>query len=185
MTKQTQPISAKRTGDHATTKSSPPQLATPSDLSPEAVAKVAEVINPLIADAYALYLKTKNFHWHVSGTHFRDYHLLFDEQADALLDSTDMLAERVRRIGGTTLRSISHISQLQTIQDDNDEFVPPAQIVQRLLADNLHIAATQRAAMELCDELRDHPTSNSLQELLDQTERRIWFLFEVSQGDAD
>ena len=184
MTTKIQSMGAGRVGDRAKTESISPMLATPTDLAPEAVAAVTAAINPLIADAYALYLKTKNFHWHASGLHFRDYHLLFDEQADALLDSTDTLAERVRRIGGTTLRSISHISRLQTIKDDNDDFVLPAQMIQRLLDDNLHIAATQRAAMELCDELRDHPTSNSLQELLDQTERRIWFLFEVIQSDA-
>src|SRR5262245_5387417 len=102
----------------------PRELATPTDQLPEAVETVAGVVNPLIADAFALYTKTKNFHWHLSGPRFRDYHLLFDEQAEAILDSIDILAERVRRIGGTTIRSISHISRLQTIEDDNDSFVP-------------------------------------------------------------
>jgi starvation-inducible DNA-binding protein len=160
----------------------PKQLATPTDLKPEEVQAVTEAVNPLIADAFALYTKTKNFHWHLAGSHFRDYHLLFDEQADAIFESIDTLAERVRRIGGTTIRSITHISQLQTIEDDNDDFVPPEQMFQRLINDNRHIAQMQRAAIEICDNNRDTPTGNLLQEILDQTEKRIWFLYEVSQG---
>jgi starvation-inducible DNA-binding protein len=165
--------------------SSPPvpqQLATPTDLGPQAVQAVTEVLNPIIADAFALYVKAKNFHRHLAGSHFRDYHLLFDEQADQLLASIDPLAERVRRIGGTTIRSISHISNVQTIDDDNNDFVSPREMVQHLIDDNLHIAKAMRTAMERCDEQRDHPTSNLLQELLDETEKRIWFLYEVSQG---
>jgi starvation-inducible DNA-binding protein len=158
------------------------QLATPTDLKPAEVQAITESVNPLIADAIALYVKTKNFHWHLAGSHFRDYHLLFDEQADALIESVDVLAERVRRIGGTTIRSISHIAELQTIFDDNDEFVGAGEMVERLLADNRHIAEKQRAAISVCDQNRDSPTSNLLQEILDQTERRIWFLYEVSQG---
>src|SRR5947199_6892497 len=122
----------------------PAQLATVTDLTSQEAQAVTEAVNPLIADAFALYVKTKNFHWHLAGAHFRDYHLLFDEQAEAILESIDILAERVRRIGGTTLRSISHISQLQTIEDDNDAFVPAAEMIQRLLADNRHIAQQQR-----------------------------------------
>src|SRR5262245_44082228 len=160
----------------------PSQLATPTDLAPQAVQAVTAAINPLIADAFALYVKTKNFHWHLAGSHFRDYHLLFDEQADQLLTSIDPLAERVRRIGGTTIRSISHISNIQTIEDDTNDFVPPREMLQRLISDNRHIAETMRAAMERCEEQRDYPTSNLLQELLDETEKRIWFLYEVSQG---
>src|SRR5512146_1058132 len=117
----------------------PSQLATATDLKPEGVQAICNALNPLIADAFALYVKTKNFHWHVSGSHFRDYHLLFDEQAESALESVDVMAERVRRIGGTTLRSIGHIGELQTIEDDNDEFVPPEQMMERLLADNRHI----------------------------------------------
>jgi starvation-inducible DNA-binding protein len=146
------------------------------------VQAVTEAVNPLIADAFALYVKSKNFHWHLASSHFRDYHLLFDEQAEAILGSIDALAERVRRIGGTTIRSVSHISQLQTIPDDNDDFVPPDQMVQRLLEDNRHIAQKQRAAIEVCDSNRDTPTGNLLQEILDQTEKRIWFLYEITQG---
>jgi len=157
-------------------------LATPTDLTVEEVAAVTEAVNPLIADAFALYVKTKNFHWHLSGVHFRDFHLLFDEQAEALLESIDPLAERARKLGGTTVRSISHISGLQTIRDDNDEFVSPDEMIHRLLADNQQIAKAQRAAIDVCDENRDTPTGNLLQEILDGTERRIWFLFEIAQG---
>jgi starvation-inducible DNA-binding protein len=170
------------TGSTKSHTSSPNQLATPTDLRPEEVQAICKAVNPLIADALALYVKTKNFHWHVSGSHFRDYHMLMDEQADALLDSVDVMAERVRRIGGTTIRSIGQISQLQTIDDDQDEFVPPEQMIQRLLADNRHIAKQQRDAIEVCDKHRDTATSNRLQEILDGTERRIWFLYEVTQG---
>jgi starvation-inducible DNA-binding protein len=160
----------------------PAELATPTDLTPEEVQAICDVVNPLIADAFALYVKTKNYHWHLAGPHFRDYHLLFDEQADAILQSIDTLAERVRRIGGTTIRSITHIGQLQTIGDDDDEFVPAEQMIERLIADNRHVAERQRAAIEVCDANRDTPTGNLLQEILDQTEKRIWFLHEVSQA---
>src|SRR5438876_2277722 len=125
----------------------PARLATVTDLTPQEVKAVTEAVNPLVADAFALYTKTKNFHWHLSGSHFRDYHLLLDEQAEAILASIDVLAERVRRIGGTTIRSITHISQLQTIADDNDALVPAGEMIRRLLADNRHIAEQQRAAI--------------------------------------
>lgn len=161
----------------------PPQLATPTDLKPEDVRAVAETVNPLIADALALYVKTKNFHWHLAGPRFRDYHLLFDEQAAAMLESVDVLAERVRKLGGPTIKSIGHINRLKTIQDDDEEFVPTSEMITRLLADNRKMAEQQREAIELCDDRKDTPTGNILQEILDQTERRIWFLFELSQGD--
>src|SRR5215510_7908044 len=165
-------------------KSYPPpkQLATPTDLRPEEVERIVAAVNPLIADAFALFTKTKNFHWHIASSHYRDYHLLLDEQASSIFESIDTLAERVRRIGGTTIRSISHIGQLQTIEDDNRDFVPPDKMIDELLKDNLHIAELQRAAIETCDENRDTPTGNLLQEILDQTERRIWFLYEISTG---
>ena len=159
-------------------------LATPTDLTDREVSAVVDAVNPLIADAFTLYVKTKNFHWHASGPHFRDYHLLFDEQAEGILDSIDLLAERVRKLGGTTIRSVGDISRRQTIPDDNDEFVTPLEMVQRLLADNRHIAERQRTAIAICDEHRDTPTGNFLQDLLDQTERRIWLLFEISQQDG-
>jgi len=160
----------------------PKQLATPTDLKPEEAQSVTEAVNPLIADAFALFTKTKNFHWHVASSHYRDYHLLLDEQAQSILESIDPMAERVRRIGGTTIRSISHVAQLQHIADDNDEFVPPDKMIQELIKDNRQIAERQRAAIEVCEENRDTPTANLLQEILDQTEKRIWFLFEISAG---
>src|SRR5262247_3401871 len=110
----------------------PKELATPTDLKPEEVRSIVEAVNPLIADAFALFMKTKNYHWHVASSHFRDYHLLLDEQADSIMDSVDPLAERVRRSGGTTIRSISHLSQLQTIEDDNREFVPPDETIEEV-----------------------------------------------------
>ncbi|HUJ10606.1 MAG TPA: DNA starvation/stationary phase protection protein [Verrucomicrobiae bacterium] len=160
----------------------PEQLATPTDLKQAEVRAVVEAINPLVADAFALYVKTKNFHWHLAGSHFRDYHLLLDEQAESILESIDPLAERARRVGGTTLRSISHIAELQTIDDDNREFVPAEEMIRELLDDNRHIAKRQRAAIDVCDENHDKPTGNLLQDILDQTERRIWFLYEISTG---
>jgi starvation-inducible DNA-binding protein len=160
----------------------PRALATPTDLDSDDVQAVTEAVNPLIADAFALYLKTKNFHWHLSGPHFRDFHLLFDEQAEDIFESIDVLAERVRKIGGTTIRSITHITQLQTIQDDNDESVSAWDMVRRLMEDNRHIAEQQRAAIAACDRHGDSPTGNILQDILDHTERRTWFLFEILQG---
>jgi starvation-inducible DNA-binding protein len=158
-------------------------LATVTDLDANDAAAVAEAVNPLIADAFALYIKTKNFHWHLSGPRFRDYHLLFDEQAASILESVDILAERVRKIGRTTLRSIGHIGRLTGIQDDDDDYVPPSEMIRRLLADNQRMAERQRAAIEVCDGRGDTPTGNILQDVLDQTERRIWFLYELSQED--
>ena len=171
----------RHTNSPARTNSVPSALSTPTDLRQEEVAAVAAAVNPLIADTLALYMKTKNFHWHLFGVHFRDFHLLFDEHAEVLIESVDILAERIRKIGGTTLRSISHVSELQTISDDNDDFVPPSEMIRRLLADNQQMAKAQRAAIDICDENRDSPTGNLLQEILDQTERRIWFLFECAR----
>ncbi|MBX7138916.1 MAG: DNA starvation/stationary phase protection protein [Oligoflexia bacterium] len=157
------------------------ELATPTDLSSKERTAVTEAVNVLLADSLALYLKTKNFHWHLSGPRFRDYHLLFDEQAEQILESVDVLAERVRKIGGTTIRSISHVGDLQTIEDDNDSFVEADAMIERLLADNRSMASAIREAIEICDDNRDSPTGNILQETLDQTERRVWFLFEISR----
>jgi starvation-inducible DNA-binding protein len=159
-------------------------LATPTDLSSEGVQKITEAVNPVVADAFALYVKTKNFHWHLSGARFRDLHLLFDEHADAIFESIDLLAERVRRVGGTTIRSISHISQLQTVSDDNDEFVPPDAMIRRLTEDNRHYAELQRKAHAVCDTAGDVATASSLEDIIDQTERRVWFLYEILQ-DTD
>ena len=160
----------------------PSQLSVPTDLKPAQVEICVNAVNPLIADAFALYTKTKNFHWHLSGIHFRDFHLLFDEQASVIYGSIDILAERIRRIGGTTIRSISHISKLQTITDNNEDFVSPKDMIKELLADNSHIAVNQRKAIKTTEDNGDSPTSNLLQEQLDATERRIWFLFEISKG---
>jgi starvation-inducible DNA-binding protein len=160
----------------------PTELATETDLSPQEAKAVTEAVNPLIADAFALYVKTKNFHWHLYGHRFRDLHLLFDEHADQILDSIDVMAERVRRVGGTTIRSISHIGQLQTIEDDNTDVLPPTEMVRRLMEDNAHIAKMTREAIAVCDKSRDSATSNQLQDILDKTERRKWFLFEIVQG---
>ncbi|MGY3511845.1 DNA-binding ferritin-like protein [Bradyrhizobium sp. USDA 3051] len=132
-----------------------PDLDTPTDLSSQAVNKVSEALNVLLADAFALYLKTKNFHWHISGRHFRDYHLLLDEQSDQIFATTDQLAERVRKIGGTTLKSIGQIAKLQTIKDNNEDYVPPREMLRELMQDNKHVAAAMRKAHEVCDDAGD------------------------------
>ena len=163
----------------------PSQLATVTDLTQQEVQAITEALNPLVADFFALYVKTKNFHWHLAGSHFRDYHLLFDEQADQIFDSIDILAERVRRLGGTTIRSISHISELQTIEDDNNDFVPPGEMVKRLMEDNAHLARLQREAHEVCEKNRDVATASQLEILIDEAERRKWFLFEIVQGQKN
>ena len=160
----------------------PSHLATITDLTPLEAKAVTDAVNPLIADAFALYVKTKNFHWHLYGPHFRDYHLLFDEQAEQIFESIDVMAERVRKVGGTTIHSISHIAQLQSIEDDNNESVSAGEMVRRLMEDNAHAADMIRSAITVCDKNRDSATSNSLQDILDKTERRKWFLFEIVQG---
>jgi starvation-inducible DNA-binding protein len=165
-------------------KSFPPAkpLATPSEIADQGVRAITEALNPLIADAFALYVKTKNFHWHLAGSHFRDYHLLLDEHADQIFASIDILAERVRRVGGTTIRSIGHIGLLQTLRDDNEEFVPAGEMIHRLMEDNVHLARQQRAAHEVCEKHRDVATVNVLETIIDETERRKWFLYEIYQG---
>ena len=160
----------------------PSPLATQTDLKAEDVQAVTEAINPLVANAFALYTKTKNYHWHVAGSHFREYHKLFDQQSQAILDSVDALAERVRRIGGTTIRSIGHISQLQSIQDDNRDYVAPGEMVQQLMDDNKRLAQMQRAAHEVCERCHDVATASILENIINETERRTWYLFEVVQG---
>lgn len=163
----------------------PPQLSTPTDLKPEGVKAIVEALNTLVADSFALYVKTKNFHWHLGTSHFRDYHLLFDEHADQIFATIDVLAERVRKIGGTTLRSIGHIAQLQRVQDNNNDFVPPLEMVTELIDENKKMAANMRAAHEICDDNKDVATASFLEVFIDETERRIWFLYEVSQGGSD
>ena len=161
-----------------------PDLDTPSDLAQGATDKIAAALNVLLADAFALYLKTKNFHWHVSGRHFRDYHLMLDEQSDAIFATTDQLAERVRKLGGTTLRSIAHIGKLQTIQDNNESYVPPREMLRELMEDNKHMAAAMRKAHKLCDDHEDSGTAGLLETFIDETERRTWFLFEASRQEG-
>ena len=131
------------------------------------------------------FMSRQNFHWHLYGSHFNDHHELFDEHAEAILESIDIMAERVRRVGGTTIRSISHIGQLQTIEDDNSSLVPPGEMIRILMEDNGHIAKMIRDAIDVCDENRDSPTSNLLQDILDKTERRKWFLYEIMQGSKN
>jgi starvation-inducible DNA-binding protein len=155
------------------------KLSTPNALGEKARHTVIEAINPLIADAFALYVKTKNFHWHLSGPHFRDYHRLFDEQAEQIFAMIDILAERVRKLGGNTIRSIRHISQLQNIDDDNDTYVSPKEMVQRLLEDNKNYAARMRDAHQVCDNNNEVATMSILEIFIDETERRTWFLFET------
>jgi starvation-inducible DNA-binding protein len=157
-------------------------LDTPSDLAKSATAAVAAALNPLIADAFTLYLKTKNFHWHLSGPHFRDYHLMLDEQADQIFASIDPLAERVRKLGQPTLRSIGHIGKLASILDNDADFVSPANMLAELMGDNKVMAAAMRKAHKICDDSDDVATASLLEVYIDETERRTWFLFEAMRG---
>src|SRR5687768_10115494 len=157
-------------------------LSTPNDLGANATARISGALNGLLADAFALYLKTKNFHWHVSGPHFRDYHLLFEEQADQILASTDVLAERARKLGGTTLRSIGHIARTQRVRDNDAEYVDPQDMLAELQEDNGAFAARLREAHGLCEELRDVASVSVLEPFIDEAERRRWFLFETARA---
>ena len=163
------------------TKTAPPALDTPSDLSANAIGDISGALNGILADSFALYLKTKNFHWHVSGPHFRSYHLLFEEQAAAIFATTDEIAERVRKIGGTTLRSIGHIGKAQSIKDNDTAFVPAGDMVRELMNDNKAVAAAMRKAHKLCDDHEDVATASLLEMYIDATEKRTWFLFEASR----
>jgi starvation-inducible DNA-binding protein len=154
----------------------------PTDLPREGVAEITIVLRRLLADTFALYMKTKNFHWHMTGPHFRDYHLLLDEQAEQIFDMTDDIAERARKIGGTTLRSISDISRHQRLQDNDGERVAPKDMLVELSADNQALARYFRAAHEICDKYNDVATASEIEFWIDQTERRTWFLSETVQG---
>ncbi len=158
-----------------------PELNTPTDLSEGAVRDISKALNGLLADAFALYLKTKNFHWHVSGPHFRDYHLLLDEQADQVFATTDELAERVRKIGGTTLRSIGDIAKHQSIKDNDSAFVSPNDMLRELVSDNKAVTQAMRKAHEIADKHGDVATASLIENFIDATERRSWFLFEASR----
>jgi starvation-inducible DNA-binding protein len=160
-------------------------LDTPTDLSKEAVRDISAALNGILADAFALYLKTKNFHWHVSGPHFRDYHLLLEEQAAQIFAATDDMAERVRKIGGVTLRSIGDISRHQSIKDNDEDFVAPVDMLRELLSDNKSVAEAMREAHELCDKHGDAATASMLEVWIDETEKRTWFLFEASRQPDD
>lgn len=156
-------------------------LDTPTDLSADAVSKISAKLNEILATTFALYLKTKNFHWHVSGPHFRDYHLLLDEQAEQIFASTDDIAERVRKIGGTTLRSIGQISKLQGIDDNDQSYVSPGDMLRELVSDNKMVVEAMRACHKLCDDHEDVATASLLENFIDQAERRLWFMFETSR----
>jgi starvation-inducible DNA-binding protein len=161
------------------------RLQTPSDLTPAATKEVSGMMNAILADVFALYLKTKNFHWHMSGPHFRDYHLLLDEQADQLYAMTDPIAERVRKLGGLTLRSIGQIARLQRVEDNDAEFVEPSDMLAELREDNKTLAASLREAHNVCEEHRDLATASLIEVWIDETERRTWFLFEADRrGDS-
>jgi len=165
----------------ASRRSGPAALGTPTDLTPANVSAVTAALNPLLADTFALYLKTKNFHWHVSGPHFRDYHLLLDEQGDQIFAMTDELAERVRKIGGTTLRSIGHVAKLQRITDNDTEFVAAVDMLRELMEDNKAFTANMREAHEIASNNNDSATTSLLENFIDETEKRTWFLFEVTR----
>jgi starvation-inducible DNA-binding protein len=160
-------------------------LATPSDLKSNAIKDLTGALNALCADVFALYLKTKNFHWHMSGPHFRDYHLLLDEHGDQIFAMTDPIAERVRKIGGTTLHSIGQIGRLQRLHDNDADYVTPLDMLAELREDNKQLTASMREVHDLCDEHHDVATASLLEVWIDETERRTWFLFEASRTGAE
>jgi starvation-inducible DNA-binding protein len=156
-------------------------IATPSDLGLEAVKHISGALNVLLADVFALYIKTKNFHWHLSGPHFRDYHLLLDEHGDQIFAMTDAVAERVRKIGGVTIRSIGHLARLQRLSDNDAEYVDPYDMLAELREDNRMLLASMREVHDLCDEESDVATASLLEVWIDETELRVWFLFEIGR----
>ena len=157
-------------------------LTTPTDLTRSATKDIAGAMNAILADVFALYLKTKNFHWHLSGPHFRDYHLLLDEHGDQLFAMTDPIAERIRKIGGGTIKSIGHISRLQRVLDNNAEYVDPPDMIAELAEDNKTLAGRLREVHNVCDEHRDFATASLIEVWIDETERRTWFLSEIKRG---
>lgn len=159
----------------------PAKLNMPTDLPRNATKSVAEALNGILADSYAIYLKTKNFHWHVSGPHFRDYHLLLDEQAADILVTTDEIAERVRKTGNTTLRSIGDIARRQNVKDNDKDFVSAKDMLAELREDNLKLVETLREAKDIVDDAKDNATSGILDDWTDRAEKRAWFLFEASR----
>jgi len=157
-------------------------LDTPTDLKTDGVREISGALNALLADVFALYLKTKNFHWHISGPHFRDYHLLLDEQAEQIFATTDAIAERVRKIGGTTLRSVGHIHSLQRLLDNDADYVSPQDMLAELRDDNKQLTASLRETHGVCDEHGDVATASLLEVWIDEAERRTWFLFEACRA---
>jgi starvation-inducible DNA-binding protein len=157
------------------------KLTTPNDLGKAAVKDISAALNGILADVFALYLKTKNFHWHMSGPHFRDYHLLLDEQSDQIFAMTDPIAERVRKLGGTTIRSIGEIARTQRVLDNDAAYVEPEDMLAELMEDNKALTARMREAHDVCDEQNDVATASLLEVWIDETERRTWFLFEATR----
>lgn len=173
MAKETKPESeARRTAAHNQR----------TDIAPESVKEISGALTALLADIFALYVKTKNFHWHMSGLHFRDYHLLLDEHGDQLFAMTDDIAERVRKIGGTTLRSIAHIARIKRIADNDAEYVTPGDMLSELWEDNKSLVLSMRSAHDLCDEAGDVASTSVLENWIDETQRRAWFLYEISRN---
>lgn len=160
-------------------------LETPSDLKTQAVQDISAALTTLLADMFALYLKTKNFHWHISGPHFRDHHLLLDEQAEQIFATTDDIAERARKIGGTTLRSIGHIGRLQRVLDNDADYVTPLDMLAELRDDNKRLVEHLRGTHGLCEEHDDVATASLIETWIDEAERRTWFLFEATRRDRD
>ncbi len=171
----TQPASKVRAGEY---------LGTPTDLPNDATRDISAALRALLADVFALYMKTKNFHWHMSGAHFRDYHLLLDDHGDQLFAMTDPMAERARKIGGTTLRSIGHIAREQRILDNDAEFVEPHGMLAELRDDNRSLVTSLREVHGVCDKYGDVATASLLEVWIDETERRTWFLYEMTRGNA-
>ena len=175
--------SAKKREDLQSRRTQP--LITPTDLGAQASKDISGGMNAVLADVFALYLKTKNFHWHMSGPHFRDYHLLLDEQSDQIYGMTDPIAERIRKVGGNTLRSIGHIARLQRIKDNDADYVEPLDMLAELREDNMSLAARLREVHGVCDEHGDIATASLIEVWIDETERRTWFLYEASRkGDS-
>jgi starvation-inducible DNA-binding protein len=171
MTKMTEPIARQKA-----------PLATPSDIERQAILAITAALNSLLADLFAIYLKTKNFHWHMSGPHFRDYHLLLDDHGEQIFAMTDAVAERVRKVGGTTIQSIGQISRLQRIADNDAEYVTPADMLGELREDERALVRSMQAVRALCDDAGDVATASLLENWIDQSQRRIWFLFESTRG---
>ena len=179
-TTKTTKLSPARRADLEKRRTAP--INTPTDLGAEATRDITGALNPLLADVFALYMKTKNFHWHMSGPHFRDYHLLLDDQGDQIYAMTDPLAERVRKVGGTTLRSIGHIARLQRIPDNDADYVTPKDMLTELHEDEKAFTLSMRAVHSLCDDAGDVATASLLENWIDQSQRRGWFLFESTRN---